>query len=75
MLLHGIENPNINGDDSLSENAPDIKDQYTLVLANPPFKGSLDYGSVSKELLKTVKTKKTELLFLTKFIRVLKPGG
>ena len=75
MMLHGIENPNINGDDSLSENAPDTKDQYTLVLANPPFKGALDYDAVSKELLKTVKTKKTELLFLTKFIRVLKPGG
>ena len=51
------------------------KDKYTLVLANPPFKGSLDYESVSNDLLAIAKTKKTELLFLTLFLRILKPGG
>lgn len=51
------------------------QDKYTLVLANPPFKGSLDYEAVSNDLLKIAKTKKTELLFLSLFIRILKPGG
>ena len=60
--------------DSLSENNAD-KEKYTLVLANPPFKGSLDYESVSADLLKVCKTKKTELLFLALFIRMLKSGG
>ncbi len=48
---------------------------YTLVLANPPFKGSLDYESVSNDLLAIAKTKKTELLFLSLFLRILQPGG
>ena len=48
---------------------------YTLVLANPPFAGSLDYEAVAKDLLQVVKTKKTELLFLALFLRLLKPGG
>jgi type I restriction enzyme M protein len=74
MMLHGIENPNIEYRDSLSEQNQD-KDKYTLVLANPPFKGSLDYDSVSNDLLKVVKTKKTELLFLALFLRILKTGG
>ena len=53
-----------------------IKKKYTLVLANPPFKGSLDYESVSADLLKSMyTTKKTELLFLALFIRMLKSGG
>lgn len=51
------------------------KDKYTLVLANPPFKGNLDAESVSGDLLKVCKTKKTELLFLTLFLRILKTGG
>ena len=74
MMLHGVENPNIEYKDSLSE-VNSEKEQYTLVLANPPFKGSLDYDSVSNELLKLTKTKKTELLFLALFIRLLKVGG
>lgn len=74
MMLHGIENPNIEYRDSLSEQNKD-KDKYTLVLANPPFKGSLDYEAVSSDLLKIAKTKKTELLFLALFLRILKTGG
>lgn len=75
MLLHGIENPNISGKDSLSQVSTDIREKYTLILANPPFKGSLDYDSVAKDLLQTVKTKKTELLFLALFLKLLKVGG
>lgn len=74
MLLHGVENPNISYRDSLSEQNTDVE-KYTLVLANPPFKGSLDYEAVSADLLKVAKTKKTELLFLALFLRVLKKGG
>ncbi|MEN0665247.1 type I restriction-modification system subunit M [Caldifermentibacillus hisashii] len=74
MMLHGVDNPNIDYRDSLSEINKD-KEKYTLVLANPPFKGSLDYEAVSNDLLKIAKTKKTELLFLSLFIRILKPGG
>ena len=75
MLLHGIENPDIANRDSLSQDHAAIEEQYTLVLANPPFAGSLDYESCSKDLLKIVKTKKTELLFVALFLRLLKPGG
>ena len=74
MMTHGIDNPFIEYRDSLSDQNPD-KDKYTLVLANPPFKGSLDAESVSGDLLKVCKTKKTELLFLTLFLRILKIGG
>ncbi|MBT2253839.1 type I restriction-modification system subunit M [Priestia megaterium] len=74
MMLHGVDSPNISYKDALSEDNKD-KDKYTLVLANPPFKGSLDYETVSNDLLSVAKTKKTELLFLTLFLRVLKPGG
>ena len=74
MMTHGIDNPYIEYRDSLSDQNPD-KDKYSLILANPPFKGSLDYDSVSADLLKVCKTKKTELLFLTLFLRMLKVGG
>ena len=74
MLLHGVDNPNIEYKDSLSEQNTDIE-KYTLVLANPPFKGSLDYEAVSEDLLKVTKTKKTELLFLALILRSLKLGG
>lgn len=74
MMLHNVENPNISYRDSLSEQNTDIE-KYSLVLANPPFKGSLDYDSVSADLLKVAKTKKTELLFLALFLRILKKGG
>lgn len=74
MLLHGVDNPNISYRDSLSEQNTD-SEKYTLILANPPFKGSLDYEAVSADLLKVTKTKKTELLFLALFLRILKKGG
>jgi type I restriction enzyme M protein len=75
MLLHGVENPDIEYRDSLSEGTTGDDDLYSLVLANPPFAGSLDYETTSKALLSVVKTKKTELLFLALFIKLLKPGG
>ncbi|MCB2411705.1 type I restriction-modification system subunit M [Demequina sp. TTPB684] len=75
MLLHGIESPDIRYRDSLSEGASEDAERYTLILANPPFAGSLDYESTSKDLQRVVKTKKTELLFLALFLKLLKPGG
>jgi type I restriction enzyme M protein len=75
MLLHGIENPNLTGKDSLSDSNADNRKKYMLILANPPFKGSLDFDSVAKDLLSTVRTKKTELLFLALLIGMLKTGG
>ncbi len=75
MLLHGIESPDIRYRDSLSEGASGDEEKYTLILANPPFAGSLDHESTSKELQRVVKTKKTELLFLALFLKLLKPGG
>lgn len=74
MMAHGIDNPCIEYKDSLSDQNED-KNKYSLVLANPPFKGSLDYDIVSPDLLKISKTKKTELLFVTLFLRMLKIGG
>lgn len=74
MMLHGVDNPNIEYKDSLSEQNDD-NEKYTLILANPPFKGSLDYEGVSADLLKVCKTKKTELLFLALFLRIMKNGG
>jgi type I restriction enzyme M protein len=75
MLLHGVENPDITYRDSLAQDHAAEDEKYTLILANPPFAGSLDYESVAKDLLGIVKTKKTELLFLALFLRLLKPGG
>ncbi|MGY1751501.1 type I restriction-modification system subunit M [Blastococcus sp. SYSU D01042] len=75
MLLHGVEQPDIRYRDSLSEGAAGEEGLYSLILANPPFAGSLDYESTSKDLQRVVKTKKTELLFLALFLRLLKPGG
>ena len=74
MMTHGVESPYIEYRDSLSDQNPD-RDKYSLVLANPPFKGSLDADSVSSDLLKICKTKKTELLFLALFLKTLKVGG
>ena len=74
MMTHGIDNPFIEYRDSLSDQNSD-HDKYSLILANPPFKGSLDSDAVSTDLLKVCKTKKTELLFLTLFLRILKVGG
>ena len=74
MMTHGIDNPFIEYRDSLSDQNPD-KEKYSLILANPPFKGSLDADTVSADLLKVCKTKKTELLFLALFLRMLRIGG
>lgn len=75
MVLHGIDHANIVYRDSLSENNADEKERYSVVLANPPFAGSLDYEQCAKNLQQVVKTKKTELLFLALFLRLLKVGG
>jgi type I restriction enzyme M protein len=75
MLLHGVENPNITYRDSLSQDYAIEEEKYSLILANPPFAGNLDYDGTAKDLLAVVKTKKTELLFLALFLKLLKPGG
>ena len=75
MLLHGVENPDIRYKDSLAQADEDDAERFTLVLANPPFAGSLDYESTARDLLQIVKTKKTELLFLALFLRLLQTGG
>lgn len=74
MMTHGVDNPFIQYRDSLSEQNQD-REKYSLILANPPFKGSLDADTVSPDLLKVCKTKKTELLFLALFLRMLRVGG
>jgi len=75
LQLHGIESPNLIGKDALSESNGDVRDRFSLILANPPFKGSLDYDGVETSILKTVKSKKTELLFLGLMLRMMKTGG
>jgi type I restriction enzyme M protein len=75
LQLHGIESPNLIGKDALSEGNGDIRDRFSLILANPPFKGSLDYDGVETSILKVVKSKKTELLFLGLMLRMMKTGG
>ncbi len=75
MQLHGVQNPNITYKDALAQDHAGDIEAYGLVLANPPFAGSLDYESTAKDLQQVVKTKKTELLFLALFLRLLKPGG
>lgn len=74
MMTHGIENPDIAYKDSLSDQNS-LSNTFTKILANPPFKGSLDYDIVSADLLKVTKTKKTELLFLALFLRMLRTSG
>lgn len=75
MLLHEVENPDIRYRDSLAQSAATEAERYSLILANPPFAGSLDYEVTAKDLQAVVKTRKTELLFLALFLRLLKPGG
>lgn len=75
MQLHGVQNPSISYRDSLAEDYAGDAEAYSLILANPPFAGSLDYEGTAKGLLQVVKTRKTELLFLALFLRLLKPGG
>ena len=75
MLLHGVENPDIRYRDSLAQSDETDAEKYSLILANPPFAGSLDYESTAKDLLQIVKTKKTELLFMALVLRMLQTGG
>lgn len=80
LMLHGVEAPDIHYQDTLSNSFPELfpahaKDSLDVILANPPFKGSLDYEDVHPSLLSKVKTKKTELLFITLILRMLKLGG
>ena len=74
LMLHDINNPDVAFRDSLSSDNTDT-DRYSLILANPPFAGNLDYEAVSKSLLAIAKTKKTELLFISLFLRSLAIGG
>ena len=74
MIMHGIDKPNIEYRDSASGDNTDT-DKYSLILANPPFKGSIDESTIAPSLLKICNTKKTELLFLALFIRSLRVGG
>ena len=75
MQLHDVQNPTISYRDSLAEDHAGDTEAYSLILANPPFAGSLDYESTAKNLLRVVRTRKTELLFVALFLRLLKPGG
>lgn len=75
MTLHGVDNPNVSYRDSLAQEHDGDAGRYSLILANPPFAGSLDYEVTAKDLQQIVKTKKTELLFLALFLRLLKTGG
>jgi len=75
MILHGVEDADVTYRDSLAQEHTDDAGAYSLILANPPFAGSLDYESTAKDLQRIVKTKKTELLFLALFLRLLKTGG
>jgi type I restriction enzyme M protein len=75
MMLHGIEEPDIVYRDSLGKDHAEEEERFSVILANPPFKGSLDETNTSPKLLQTVKTKKTELLFVALFLRLLKKGG
>ena len=74
MMLHGIDNPNIRYQDSLNEQNKE-KEKYTLVLANPPFKGSLDHDAVSDDLLKITKTKKNRIIIFSFILTFIKKGG
>jgi type I restriction enzyme M protein len=75
LMQHGIEDPKIEARDSLAEEHGGIKEAFTMILANPPFKGSVEKSTIAKDLTKEVVTTKTELLFLVLFLRLLKIGG
>ena len=74
MMLHGVEAPNISWMDSLSEDNTH-RNEYSLIMANPPFTGSLDKETIAKDLTNLAATKKTELLFIALFLKALKVGG
>ena len=75
MTLHSIGSANITNNDALSSFDASQEERFDLILANPPFKGSLDYDEVAKSILDIAKTKKTELLFLSLILKSLKVGG
>jgi len=80
LMLHGVDSPDIHYQDTLSNSFPEKYSQeseeaFDVILANPPFKGSLDYDDVHPSLTRVVKTKKTELLFVALILRMLKTGG
>ncbi|MBE9044306.1 SAM-dependent DNA methyltransferase [Pleurocapsales cyanobacterium LEGE 10410] len=75
LMLHGIEDPKIEARDSLADAYSEIKEAFTMILANPPFKGSVEKSTIAKDLTKVISTTKTELLFLPLFLRLLKVGG
>jgi type I restriction enzyme M protein len=75
LMLHGIEDPKIESRDSLSEDHAGVEEAFTMILANPPFKGSLEKSTIAKDLSKIIATTKTELLFIALFLRLLKMGG
>lgn len=74
MMSHGIELPDIRYMDSVSKNNPDVE-KYSLVLANPPFTGSIEESEVAPSVYELAPTKKSELLFVSLFVRILKVGG
>jgi type I restriction enzyme M protein len=75
LMLHGIESPRIEARDSLAEDHAGVEEAFTMILANPPFKGSIAKSTIAKDLTKIVSTTKTELLFGALFLRLLKKGG
>ncbi len=75
MVLHGVEDPDVSYRDSLAQENDADAGRYSLILANPPFAGALDYEQTAKDLQQIVKTKKTELLFIALFLRLMKTGG
>ena len=74
LMLHSISHPEIDYKDSISKQNQ-ISDKFTICLANPPFKGTVDAESINDNLKAVTNTKKTELLFLALFLRMLKKGG
>lgn len=74
LMLHGIRHPEIAYQDSVSKQCS-LKNAFTVCLANPPFKGNVDEASISPDLRAVADTKKTELLFIALFLRLLKLGG
>ena len=80
LVMHGVKQPDVHYQDTLSQSFEDrhpngSKNAFDIILANPPFKGTLDEQDVAPDILRTVKTKKTELLFIGLILRMLKVGG
>jgi type I restriction enzyme M protein len=74
LMLHGISHPDVAYRDSVSRQN-DVSSEYTVVLANPPFTGTVDAESIHHNLRAVCDTKKTELLFVALFLRMLQKGG